>query len=90
MMLAQPLVQDKLRRVEIGTGNAFPAILTSMGFIRLQLRLQNPDDPSRAEVFEALVDTGALVSVVPAEMLEKIGILARCRQQFTLANGTRV
>ncbi len=36
------------------------------------------------------MDTGALVSVVPAEMLEKIGILARCRQQFTLANGTRV
>ncbi|MFQ5926279.1 MAG: retroviral-like aspartic protease family protein [Terriglobia bacterium] len=61
-----------------------------MGFIRVQLRLQNPEEPQRAEVFDALVDTGALVSVVPAEVLQKIGVVARRTQRFTLANGTRV
>lgn len=61
-----------------------------MGFIRLQLRLQNPDDPKRGEFIEALVDTGALVSVVPADVLHKIGVVARRVQRFTLAKGTRV
>ncbi|MBI2956553.1 MAG: aspartyl protease family protein [Acidobacteria bacterium] len=61
-----------------------------MGFVRLHIRLQNPDEPERAEPFEALVDTGALVSVVPADVLEKIGVVARWSQRFTLANGTRV
>ena len=36
------------------------------------------------------MDTGALVSVVPAGLLAKIGVVARWTQQFTLANGTRV
>lgn len=61
-----------------------------MGFVRLQLRLQNPGDPARGEIFEGLVDTGALVSLVPAGLLERIGVVDSWTQRFLLANGTRV
>lgn len=56
----------------------------------MQLRVRNPDDPQRAEIFDARVDTGALVSVVPAELLQRIGVVARRPRRFTLGNGTRV
>jgi len=61
-----------------------------MGFVRIQLRLQNPHDPARGETFEGLVDTGALVSLVPAALLERIGLGVGWTQRFLLANGTRV
>jgi predicted aspartyl protease len=61
-----------------------------MGFVKIQLRLRNPDAPERVEAFEALVDTGALVSEVPATLLERIGIAAHWKQEFKLANGTKV
>ena len=61
-----------------------------MEFVRIQLRLQNPEEPQRAEGFEALVDTGALVSVVPATLLERLGIVPHWKQSFTLAKGSRV
>ena len=51
-------------------------------------------NPSRADEatleLELLVDTGALYSVVPASLLESLGIARLERQQFTLADGTHV
>lgn len=39
---------------------------------------------------ELLVDTGALYSVVPEDLLDELGIRRLERQQFTLADGTHV
>lgn len=61
-----------------------------MGFVQVEIRLRNPDEPQRAEALSGLADTGALVSVVPTALLERIGVVARRSQKFTLAHGTRV
>ena len=51
-------------------------------------------NPSRADEatleLELLVDTGAVYSVVPASLLESLGIARLERQTFTLADGTHV
>lgn len=46
-----------------------------------------PLDGSRFESVEALVDTGATYTWVPAPLLEQLGVNPSDRRQFTLANG---
>ncbi len=46
-----------------------------------------PMDQSRFERIEALVDTGATYTVVPRDVLERLGITPQFRRRFRVADG---
>ena len=45
-----------------------------MGKITEQVRLTNALDPSKTEVVEAVVDTGATLLVLPQDVIERLGL----------------
>lgn len=58
-------------------------------FTSAQVRNQLRPELDPVEI-ELLVDTGALFSVVPAGILDALGVMRIDRQQFTLADGSSV
>lgn len=52
--------------------------------------IANPAEPERREELELLADTGALLSMVPAEVLEGIGLRPTTKRTFRLADGGRM
>jgi predicted aspartyl protease len=48
----------------------------------------NPAAPDRREPVELLVDSGAVYSFVPREVLARLGIEPHSRQKFRLADGS--
>ncbi len=58
-----------------------------MGITTVKLKVKNPKDP--AKVFEAdfLVDSGATYTVVPEEILSRLGIKPQGKEDFALADG---
>lgn len=61
-----------------------------MGLTVLEIEIGNPAHPDVTEEIELLIDSGALYSVVPTPILERLGIKPLAKQEFRLANGTRV
>jgi len=61
-----------------------------MGFVRVKAVIANPAAPERREELELLADTGALYSIVPAEVLERIGVRPHGTRAFRLADGARM
>ena len=61
-----------------------------MGLTVLQIEVGNPGNPTVMEPVEFLIDSGAIYSVVPAPVLERLGIRPLIEQEFRLANGTRI
>jgi len=61
-----------------------------MGFLRVEVGLANPFQPDRRTSLELLVDTGALLSVIPAERLRQLGVEPRERRRFKLADGRQI
>ena len=59
-----------------------------MGLTVLSLGVANPANPSQQESVDFLVDSGAVYSFVPRNVLEKLGIAAHSRQRFRLADGS--
>lgn len=59
-----------------------------MGLTVLRLDVANPADPARREGVDFLVDSGAVYSFVPRDVLERLGIASHSRQQFRLADGS--
>jgi len=60
-----------------------------MGSFRVDIEIQNPARPGeRREIRSVLVDTGAELSWVPAEVLESIGIERNNKWLFRQADGT--
>jgi len=53
----------------------------------LQLEVANPARPEVSETVRFGVDSGAMNSVVPAAVLERLGIEPLSEQQFRMANG---
>jgi len=53
---------------------------------RVQIEI-GPMDQSRFERIEALVDTGATYTVVPRDVLERLGISPQFRRRFRVADG---
>ena len=51
-----------------------------MGLTTLELEVASPASPERAEKLEFLVDSGAIYSVVPAPVLERLGIKSLAQQ----------
>jgi clan AA aspartic protease len=61
-----------------------------MGFNVLEVEVGNPANPAVTERVEFLIDSGAIYSVVPTPILEKLGIKQISTQEFRLADGTKI
>ena len=58
-----------------------------MSITFLMAKVINPERPKKSEVCEFLVDSGAVYSVVPKNILKKLGIKPTSSYEFILANG---
>jgi len=61
-----------------------------MGLIVFELEVANPATPEKTEKVEFLIDSGAVYSVVPIPVLERLGIRPLQEQQFRLADGSKI
>ena len=61
-----------------------------MGVTVLSVEIANPANPTVAVPVEFIVDSGAVYSVVPTPILERLGIQPLKRDRFRLANGTHI
>lgn len=61
-----------------------------MGLTVLEVEVGNQANPDIMEKLEFLVDSGAIYSVVPAPVLENLGIKPLGKQVFRLADGTKI
>jgi len=61
-----------------------------MGLTVIDLEIANPANPDKTERVEFLIDSGAIYSVVPAPILEKLGIKPIAKQEFRLADGSKI
>lgn len=60
-----------------------------MGEVRVKVKICNPGAPKRCAIIEALVDTGSTYSEVSASILRSLGITAREKSEYLLADGRR-
>lgn len=58
-----------------------------MAITFLKVKVINPEHPKRKKECEFLVDSGAVYSVVPQNVLKALGIKPTSSQEFILANG---
>lgn len=71
--------------------NGYTHRASAVGITFTKARLSNPRRPDIAAIeIELLVDSGALFSVLPASILDALGVVRTHRQEFTLADGTHV
>src|SRR5436190_1310883 len=61
-----------------------------MGLTTLRVDVANVADPDHARTLEFLVDSGAIYSVVPAQVLHELGIKPITTQEFRLADGSAI
>ena len=61
-----------------------------MGLTTLIIEIANPAKPGKWESIELLVDSGAIYSVIPASTLRRLGIRSDGREEFVLADGSRI
>jgi clan AA aspartic protease len=61
-----------------------------MGLTVLELEVGNPASPEITQKVEFLIDSGAVYSVVPAPVLEGLGIRPLMEQEFRLADGSKI
>lgn len=61
-----------------------------MGLMVLDIEIGNPASRETLETVEFLVDSGAVYSVVPTPILERLGIKPLAEQQFRLADGSKI
>ena len=61
-----------------------------MGITLTKVIIKNPQAPERKIELECLVDSGATYSVAPKTDLLKIGIEPHRKQEFVLADGSKV
>ncbi len=53
-----------------------------MGFVYVEVGVTNPSTPDVSESIRALVDTGATLSILPASLLEGLGIRRTGKKKF--------
>ena len=61
-----------------------------MGLTVLKVEVGNPSNPEITEPVEFLIDSGAIYSVVPTPILEKLSIKPLTEEEFRLANGETI
>jgi predicted aspartyl protease len=58
-----------------------------MGLTYVKVRVGNPANGQRAEEVNCLVDSRAVYSLIPAQLLKKLHIRPHSTREFILANG---
>jgi len=61
-----------------------------MGMTVLEMEVARLANPDVTERIEFLIDSGAVYSVVPTTVLERLGIRPLGEQEFRLANGAKI
>src|SRR5258708_33990257 len=61
-----------------------------MGMFEVKVKLASLTAPGRTEEISLLVDTGATLSWIPREILQKFGVTAFSRLPFSHADGRRL
>ena len=61
-----------------------------MGLTSLEIEVGNPANPEVTEKIDLLIDSGTIYSVIPAGILERLGIRPLADQEFRLAMGPRL
>ena len=61
-----------------------------MALTHLTIEVGNPSDPDVTEQVEFLIDSGAVHSVVPKDVLDRLNISPLGTQEYRLADGTRI
>ncbi|MBC8526551.1 MAG: aspartyl protease [Candidatus Cloacimonetes bacterium] len=61
-----------------------------MGLTFLEIEVGNPTNPEVTEKIDFLIDSGAIYSVVPTPILQKLGIKPFGEQEFRLADGRKI
>ena len=61
-----------------------------MGITHIEVEVAGPARPDSSEAVTFLVDSGAIHSVVPAAVLDRLGIEPLHTQDFRLADGRKV
>src|SRR5947208_13739201 len=61
-----------------------------MGITVLSIDVANPADPDNSRAIEFIVDSGAIYSVVPSDILAELGIKPIAVQEFRLADGSKI
>lgn len=61
-----------------------------MGLTVLEVEIANPAEPAVTEKLEFLIDSGAVYSVVPTPVLNRLGIRPLAKETFRLANGEKI
>jgi predicted aspartyl protease len=61
-----------------------------MGLTFLTVEVGNPGTPDVVEGLDFLVDSGAIYSVVPAQVLDRLHIRPISEEEFRLADGTAI
>ena len=61
-----------------------------MGLTVLEIEVGNPAHPEVTEKVDFLIDSGAVYSVVPTPVLEKLDIKPLAEEEFRLASGSKV
>jgi len=62
----------------------------AMGLTVLEVEVGNPANPEVTEKVDFLIDSGAIYSVVPTPILERLGIKPITEQEFRLADGSKI
>ena len=61
-----------------------------MGLAVLEIEVGNPASPDVTEGVEFLIDSGAIYSVAPGPILDRLGIKPLIRESFRMANGEHI
>jgi clan AA aspartic protease len=61
-----------------------------MGMFEVKVKAASLAAPGRTEELSLLVDTGATLSWIPREILQRLDVMAYSRLPFTLADGRRL
>jgi predicted aspartyl protease len=61
-----------------------------MGLTVLEIEVGNPAAPDATERVEFLIDSGAVYSLAPTPVLERLGIKPLSEQEFRLVNGDKI
>lgn len=58
-----------------------------MGFVKVKVKIGNPEKPNVSREIELIADTGTIYTVIPKKVLEELKIQKRGKRKFKLANG---
>jgi len=58
-----------------------------VGFVKVRVKIGNPEKPSVFKEVELIADTGAIYTVVSKKVLEELGIRKRGKRKFKLTVG---